>query len=121
MPLLNAHLLRILLLLLALIIAGCSKGGGGNSTSTVVVSWDANREAGVNDTDGGYRVYHSTTSGFRIEDADEVVDVPHDSGTTPTSTTLTLSSGTHYIKVVAYSALNPQGSAASDQYAITAP
>ncbi|MFP4611694.1 MAG: hypothetical protein ACLFQT_11800, partial [Thiohalophilus sp.] len=61
MPLLNAHLLRILLLLLALIIAGCSKGGGGNSTSTVVVSWDANREAGVNDTDGGYRVYHSTT------------------------------------------------------------
>lgn len=86
----------------------------------MAVSWDANRESGVNSTGGGYRVYHSTTPGFDIDNAD-VIDVPHASDTTPTSTTLTLSTGTHYIKIVAYSALNPDGSSPSDQIAVTAP
>ncbi|MDZ7661832.1 hypothetical protein [Thiohalophilus sp.] len=120
MPPLSTHPLRILLILLALLIAGCSNdsGGGSNSTSTVVVNWDANRESGVNTTAGGYRVYYSTTAGFDIDSAD-FVDVPYESGdTAPTSTTLTLPSQTHYIKVVAYSALNPQGSAASEEIAV---
>lgn len=119
------HLFLIPFALLTLLIAGCSGGGGGgggssSTESTVAVSWNANRESGVNSTGGGYRVYHSTTAGFDIGGAD-VVDVPHASGTTPTSTTLTLSSGTHYIKVVAYSALNPTGSTPSSQIAVTAP
>ncbi|MFP4611187.1 MAG: hypothetical protein ACLFQT_09210 [Thiohalophilus sp.] len=116
------HYLPIFLIPLALLtvlLAGCGgDGGGGDSTpteSTVAVSWDANRESGVNSSGGGYRVYHSTTSGFDIGSAD-FVDVPYVSGSSaPTSTELTLSSGTHYIKVVAYSALNPSGSAPSDE------
>lgn len=109
---------RLLLLLMALMIAGCNNSSGGSSTSEIVVSWDANRESGVNSTGGGYRVYHSTTSGFDIGSAEGVVDVSHTSGTTPTSTTLSLPPGMHYIKVVAYSALNPSGSATSEEVAV---
>ena len=116
---LNAHDFRVLLVLLALMIAGCSNDSGGDTTFTIVVNWDANRESGVNSTGGGYRVYHSTTSNFDISTAD-FVEVPYVSGeTAPTSTTLTLPLGRHYIKVVAYTALNPSGSAASDGIAVT--
>lgn len=109
---------------LAVIMAGCGGGGGGGTTSTVstiAVSWDANRESGVNGAGGGYKVYHSTTSGFSVSSA-SFVDVPYVSGpSAPTSTTLSLATGTHYIKVVAYSAANPTGSAASNQITVTAP
>lgn len=110
--------------LFAMMVAGCGGGGGGgttSTTSTVAVSWDANRESGVNSAGGGYKVYHSTTSGFSISGA-SFVDVPYVTGpNAPTSTTLSLASGTHYIKVVAYSAVNPSGSAASAQIAVTVP
>lgn len=114
---------RIFLALFILMIAGCGGGGGDSASieSTVSVSWDANRESGVNQPGGGYRVYYSNNSGFDVGSAD-FIDVPYVSGAkTPTATTLALSSGTHYIKVVAYTALNPKGSAPSNQIAITAP
>jgi len=120
---LNTHYSPILLILLALATAGCSNDNNGgrdeNSTSTIVVNWDPNRESGVNNAGGGYRVYHSTIPGFDIGSAD-FIDVPYVSGSrAPTSAELTLPSGRHYIKVVAYSALNPSGSAASDEIAVT--
>jgi hypothetical protein len=115
--------------LLTLILTGCSSGGGGDDDNNIVipivsmvtVSWTANREAGVNNIGGGYTLYHSTTPGFSLEGA-ESVDLPYESGSTaPTSTTLAMLTGTHYIKIVAYSALNPAGGPASSQLTVTAP
>jgi len=87
----------------------------------VEVSWNPNRESGVNRAGGGYRVYHGTTPGFGLAGA-KFVDVPYAGGeTTPTRVVLALSPGTHYIKVVAYSALNPAGSVPSAEVAVTVP
>lgn len=122
--------LRSLLLVVALAtLGGCGGGGGGGTTATVppvpssvLVSWTANRETAVNGPGGGYKVYSSTTAGFNIASAN-VIDVPYAAGAAaaPTSTTLSLLTGTHYIKVIAYSTLNPAGSAPSTEIAITAP
>jgi hypothetical protein len=103
-------------------LTACGGGGGGSATgaASVQISWTANRETAVNSPSGGYKVYYSPTAGFNIAGAD-VIDVPFTSGTAPTSTTLTLSSGTHHIKVVAYSTLNPAGSAPSGEIAIVVP
>lgn len=110
------------LVLVALIaLSGCGGDASGSATPAVVqVTWTANREAAVNSAGGGYRVYHSSMAGFDIAAA-KVLDLPFVSGSAPTSTKLTLPSGTHYIRVVAYSALNPGGSAASAEVAVTVP
>lgn len=87
----------------------------------VEISWSPNRESGVNRAGGGYRVYHSTTPGFSLTGA-AFVEVPYAGGeTTPARVVLALPPGTHYIKVVAYSALNPSGSAPSAEVAVTVP
>jgi hypothetical protein len=110
-------------LLFALFIAGCGGGGGGapSVSVSVQVSWNANREAAVNRPGGGYRVYHSRSSGFDIATA-SFVDVPYSSGATaPTTASLTLSSGDNFIRVVAYSDLNPNGSDPSGEITVTVP
>jgi hypothetical protein len=118
--------LLISLTLLVSVIIGCGSGSGGDgggssTTSTIAVSWIENSESGVNSAGGGYKVYHSTTSGFSVSGAG-FVDVPYVSGPiAPTTANLSLATGTHYIKVVAYSALNPSGSPASTQIAVTVP
>lgn len=114
--------LLVSLALLASMSIGCSSGGGGSSTvSIVAVSWSENSESGVNSAGGGYKVYYSTTSGFSVSGAN-FVDVPWVSGpAAPTTVNLSLATGTHYIKVVAYSALNPSGSPASTQIAVVVP
>ncbi len=83
----------------------------------ISLSWSANRETAVNNTGGGYSVYYSTTPGFGINDAGvTTVDVPYVSGAqAPTNTIVSLTSGTYYFKVVAYSALNPPGSSGGSQ------
>ncbi|HEX7043643.1 MAG TPA: hypothetical protein VF203_03420 [Burkholderiales bacterium] len=111
-------------------LAACGSGEAGTAERPaaeptqiryVEVSWDPNRESGVNRAGGGYRVYHGTTPGFSLGGA-RFVDVPYAGGeTTPTRALLALAPGTHYIKVVAYSALNPAGSAPSAEVAITVP
>ena len=124
--------LSVMLLLCSLLLAAC--GGGGSDSAAppaaagpppppppnVQVSWTANREAAVNSAGGGYKVYYASTSGFSVP-APNVVDVPFVSGSAPTSTRLTLPSGTHYFKVVAYSGLNSAGSVPSTQMSITVP
>lgn len=111
-------------------LSGCSGGDSASAPApsnamtvagTVAVSWTANRERAVNAPGGGYRVYYSGAAGFDVANAD-FVDVPYVSGTTaPTATALPLSAGTFFIKVVAYSALNPGGSAPSAEVAVTVP
>ena len=111
----------------ALFLAACGGGGGGSVsgppsiTANVQISWDANREAAVNRVGGGYKVYFGRTAGFSIAGAN-VVDVPYVSGpTAPTTTTLTLSSGDNFIKVIAYSDLSPSGSATSSETKVSVP
>jgi hypothetical protein len=83
----------------------------GTGVGKVSVSWEANREAPVNSAGGGYRVYYSKTAGFTASTT--FVNLPAVGGAAPTSVELSgLSSGTYYINVVAYSALNPTGSVA---------
>ncbi len=115
--------------------AGCGGGGGGGAGGggsgtprDVQVFWAANREKAVNSPGGGYRVYYSTTPGFDLAAA-RVVDVPYVAGPrAPTSATIAgLSPGTYYLRVVAYSALNPPGgsggstSAPSIEISVTVP
>lgn len=114
------------------VLFGCGGGGGGGSGSSapppaptvnrsVQVSWVANRETAVNSPGGGYRVYYSRTPGFNVSAA-SVADVPYTSGATaPTSTVLTLQTGSNFIKVVAYSVMNPGGSAPSVEASIVVP
>jgi hypothetical protein len=104
-------------LLVAIGVAACGGGGGGSDTpaptptptptptplgpATVTISWNANRESGVNRAGGGYEV--SVTG-------QQTRDVPYASGSAaPTSTTFTLNSGTYTASVRAYAALDAQG------------
>ena len=75
-----------------------------NSNHNITVSWQPNKETLVNTSGGGYKVYYCQRSGFNLTDTDVYVqDVPYISDTqAPTSTTLQLSSGQWYIKLVAY-------------------
>jgi hypothetical protein len=87
---------------------------------TVVLHWTANREAAVNTTGGGYKVYYSQAAGFSIPVAD-VLDVPYASGSAaPTTASVTLSPGVYYFRVAAYSALNSLSNGSS-QLTVTIP
>lgn len=116
-------------------VLGVSGCGGGNEAAgatssapanhaidgTVLISWAANRETAVNRPGGGYRVYYGTTPGFSIAAA-PFVDVPHRAGATaPTQASLALPAGTFFVKVVAYSALDPNGSEPSAEITVTVP
>jgi hypothetical protein len=81
-----------------------------STTIPCAVSWTANREKAVNSSGGGYRVYYSTghipDTGF---EGISHVDVPWVSGSlAPITTTVNLGpdTGTWYIRMVGYSALN---------------
>ncbi len=82
------------------------------------VSWSANREKDVNTTGGGYRVYYWDQPSFSLAIA-PFVDVPYVAGLqAPTSSRIKkIAAGKYYIKVVAYSAFNPQGTAGGNQSA----
>ncbi|MFN8369289.1 MAG: hypothetical protein U0T83_01555 [Bacteriovoracaceae bacterium] len=110
-------------LLVLLFLISCGGGGGGETTSTssgtptttrnVLVSWTANHEAKVNSINGGYKVCSGTSSTFTVN-LSSCTDVPYVSGSSaPTSKTIQLTTGTWYIKVVAYSSLNASSSAST--------
>ncbi|MCP4410775.1 MAG: PKD domain-containing protein [Gammaproteobacteria bacterium] len=86
--------------------------------SDVRVQWDNNRESGVHQRGGGYRVYYDTRSGFDLNNA-SLINVPNVSGLTPRSTVISLPPGRYYFNVVAYTALNTTGSEASQEISIT--
>jgi len=118
----NSLFLPLLLVLLSLLTA-CGGGGGGAAAPppptprptqqvNIQVSWDANRDAAVNTSGGGYRVYYATTAGLALTDpAVTMADVPYISGlAAPLSTILSVTSGNvYYFRVAAYSALNRSG------------
>ena len=126
-----------ILSLYILLSSGCNVdvlGGGGTDVPgggdpneeyySVTVSWDKNVESLVNSPGGGYKVYYSENPGFSIDDPDvSDKDVPLDTGGfAPTSTTLLLTAGTWYIKIVAYFSLNEGASSLpSGQRSVTLP
>lgn len=89
--------------ILAAGISACGGGGGGSSPPghAVILTWEANRESGVNRAGGGYQVSISSQP---------TIDVPYTSGATaPTSTTVSLLPGSYTVTVRAYAALDAQG------------
>lgn len=69
--------------------------------AAVTIAWTPSREASVNRPGGGYEV---AISGL------EPIDVPYAAGpAAPTSTTVTLASGSHAVTVRAYGALDADG------------
>ena len=95
----------------AILAIGLSACGGGDSASPppptarqVTLTWDANRESGVNSAGGGYEV---TISG------QAPISVPYNAttGLTPTTTTASLYTGTYTATVRAYAALDTAGGA----------
>jgi len=100
----------------ALLLVGAMSACGGSSSPsgrTVTISWAPNRDAGVNKTGGGYRI---TIPG------QPTVNVPYVSGSAaPTSTDVTLPSGTYTVTVVAYAALDAQGGATGSSSAPSTP
>ena len=95
--------------------------------SNVNVSWTANKEKAVNTTGGGYVIAYSQNPDASYSQADKV-NVPYVSGpTAPVAATINIPPGTFYIKIYAYSLLNPPGSSAgslslaSDASVITVP
>ncbi len=101
---------------------------GSPSSHEVSISWNASKSKAVNSAGGGYRVYYADSPGVNTSTA-SYVDVPYVSGATaPTSASIgSQFTGKHYVKVVAYSALNPVGSnsgstsAASSELAVVVP
>ena len=102
--------------------SGC--GGGGDSSPppvpvhavtmhAVTISWASNGETAVNSLGGGYLVNIGTQT---------PINVPYVGGPlAPTFTTVTLSTGTYTVSVVAYSALNPPGGISGSTSAPSAP
>jgi len=119
----------LVIILAVFITTGCNASSSSSDDSedsaadgaktAVVITWDANREQGVNQAGGGYRVSYSLTS---TTHSIAPVNVPWVSGSTaPTSTILNLAAGTYYVSVTAYSALNPTGSLLSSETTVTVP
>lgn len=92
--------------------AGGVKLGIGQYASTV--SWDANLDAGVNKTGGGYRVYYQKSPNVDLTLA-QFADVPYKSGSqAPVSVLFTgLEASTYYFKIVAYSGIKRSVSTAA--------
>jgi len=102
--------LRTLAIVIGLIaLHGCGSGSGESFTAprSVTVSWASSPETAVNSAGGGYRVYYSTDPNFVPHGAPAAV-VPYAGAAAP-SATLSLSVGTYYVRVVAYSSLPVPG------------
>jgi predicted phage tail protein len=109
--------------------SGFSNEAFSTTNPSIQVSWNASLATAVNRSGGGYKVYYSTNSGFNPGDGGVTeIDVPYSSGVlAPTSVVISVSPGTYYIRIVAYSALNAPGtlggstSTVTPQITLTAP
>jgi len=92
------------------------------ASGDILISWDENLETAVNRNGGGYKVYYSTNTGFNPGEVGVTeIDVPYSSpdASAPTSVLVTLSPGTYYLRIAAYSALNPPGSSSGSMSTAT--
>lgn len=106
--------------LIAVGLSGCGGGSGGGGGApppvtphSVTISWQPNRDSGVNRAGGGYQVSIS---------GQPMITVPYTSGpSAPTSTTVTLNTGTYTVTVRAFAALDSQGGNTGSLSAPSAP
>ena len=101
------------------------------ASGDIKISWNENPETAVNRSGGGYKVYYSANSGFDPGDSGVTeIDVPWTTPPgepAPPSVVTPLSPGIYYIRIAAYSSLNPPGSSggstssASPQFTLNAP
>ena len=91
---------------LAAALSACGGGGAASSsppvtTHSVVLAWEPNRESGVNRAGGGYQVSIS---------GQPTIIVPYTAGpAAPTTTMVSLNTGSYTVAVRAFAALDPQG------------
>lgn len=97
-------------LILSVLLSGCGGGGGGTSAPTppawhnVTLSWIANHETGVNSIGGGYIV------SINGQSAPAPTNILYVSGlAAPTSTTVSLYTGTYSATVTAFASLDSSG------------
>ncbi|TGL41463.1 choice-of-anchor D domain-containing protein [Leptospira perdikensis] len=100
--------------------------GTGKTGADILVSWTAVKEKAANDTDGGYKVCYSKTTGFDPASVNGTTifcdTVANTGGNTPTSKTITVNTyGTWYIKVYAFGKYNTAGGTPSTQTSATVP
>lgn len=100
--------------------------GTGKSGADVLIAWTAAKEKAPNDTDGGYKVCYSKSTGFDPASVNGSTifcdNVPYTGGTTPTSKTVTVNSaGTWYFKVYAFGKYKTTGGAPSTQVSAVVP
>jgi hypothetical protein len=92
--------------LLATGLSACGGRGAENSpppvtTRSVALTWEPNREGGVNRAGGGYQVLIS---------GQPTIIVPYTAGpAAPTTTMVSLKTGSYTVTVRAFAALDPQG------------
>lgn len=103
--------------LIAVGLSGCGGSGGGVAppvtTHSVTISWQPNRDSGVSRAGGGYQVSIS---------GQPMIVVAYVSGTAaPTSTTVSLTTGTYTVTVRAFAALDSQGGNTGSLSAPSAP
>jgi len=91
--------LSLIAMVLATLLITCC---GGPDERNVTISWDTNKEASVNRAGGGYILYYSQTSGFDTSTASSVTLSYESGSSSPTSTTVKLTDGTWYAKVIAF-------------------
>ena len=112
------HSLKYLIFILIIALSSACGGGGGDGSSApakskVKVSWNPNPDTAVNRSGGGYKIYYSLNSGFTTDDTGVTeIDVPYVSGSvSPTSIQIKPlpPSGTYYLRIAAYSALDAPG------------
>jgi hypothetical protein len=96
-----ALLLVAILVTIGSAACGSSSTASGPTNKNVLITWNANRESGVNRAGGGYRI---TISGM------PVIEVPYASGSlAPTSRTVSLAPGSYTATIRAYAALDASG------------
>lgn len=100
--------------------------GTGKASATVSVSWNAVKEKAPNDTDGGYKVCYSKTSGFDPAGVNGTTifcdTVAYTGGTTPTTKVISVNThGIWYIKVYAFGKYNTTGGTPSTQTSVSVP
>ncbi|MCW7483028.1 choice-of-anchor D domain-containing protein [Leptospira kanakyensis] len=99
--------------------------GTGKTGADVLIAWTAAKEKAPNDTDGGYKVCFSKTTGFdpSLVHASIFCDtVANAGGNTPTSKTVTVNSaGTWYFKVYAFGKYKTTGGPPSTQASVVVP
>ncbi|XDD48561.1 choice-of-anchor D domain-containing protein [Leptospira sp. WS39.C2] len=105
--------------------ADLNVSGTGKTGADVQVSWTATNEKAANDTDGGYRVCYSQTSGFTPTHNPPSVICENEAnagGTTPSTRVITVTTfGTWYFKVYSYGKYNTTGGTPSSQVSVTVP